>query len=111
MSVLTIGTLYQKNYGGIAWSQPGGPGTQVFPTQNVGNYAFYPVSGQIWQELGLWTSGCNHWWDCMAVVRDFNDATNMSAACFLCPVCSYLINIVSPFEAIYNPLSFPILIP
>lgn len=107
-----VGSLYAPNFDGIAWSQPGGIGTIVFPQQNTGSFG-YPGNQILMQEKGqgLWTSGCQHWWNCMRVARDYNYCTQQSIAVYLCPVCTYVINIVTPYEAIEDPIQFPILIP
>lgn len=113
MSVLPpIGTLYHKNYNGIAWSQPGGPNTTVFPQQNDGQFAGYPILGNIISEAGesLWHSPCGHGWDCMLVERDFDDSTHKSVAVYQCPICSLILQYVEPFEDIYS-FNMPYLIP
>lgn len=112
MSSFVIGSLYIKNNNGIAWSQPGGPGTTVYPQQNDGSFG-YPGNFILMQEQGsgLWVSGCSHWWDCMSVYKDYDTVSQKSAAIFCCPLCGYLIRVVEPYELIENPVQYAILIP
>jgi len=107
-SSFVVGSLYQPRWNGIAWSQPGGVGTQVFPTQNVGNFQAYPVSGQMWAETGLWTSPCLHWFDSFLIQRDFDEGTQMSVAIQMCPICSLIIRIYEPYDLIYQVPQFAI---
>ena len=107
-----VGSLYIQNYNGIAWSQPGGIGTTVYPQQNTGSFG-YPGNQILMQEpgQGLWTAGCGHWYDCLQVFKDIDVCTNQNIALFCCPLCSYIIRAVEPFDSIYDPVSSYILIP
>ena len=113
MSSFVVGSLYIPNWNNIAWSQPGGVGTQVFPAQNDGPFLAYPVPGQYFSEAGeaLWRSGCGHGWDSMQIFKDYDTVTEMSAAILCCPICTYLINVIEPYEEIENPITHWILIP
>jgi hypothetical protein len=108
-----IGSLYYPNFNHIAWSQPGGYGTTVFPQQLIGiPFEAYPVPGQIWAEnSGLWVLGCGHWQNQMRVFRDYDAETGMSAAILCCSLCTYVQRIQEPYESITNEFNFPILIP
>lgn len=109
----TLGALYQTNYHNIAWYQPGGPGTVVSPQQADGTpFSAYPVPGQIFVEAGsaLWRAGCGHGFDCFRIQRDFDTVTGLSAALILCPVCSYIINVLEPYESAYDTMRHPIII-
>jgi len=113
MSVLPpIGALYYPNYHNIAWSQPGGTGTKVFPAQNDGPMTAYPVPGQFIIEAGeaLWRAGCGHGFDEFQVFRDYDDVTMKSAAIQCCPICSYIVAILEPYEVIDDVLQHPILV-
>jgi hypothetical protein len=78
MGVITIGTLYEPNWGGIEWSQPGGPYTTVFPKQMINvPFAAYPVAGGYpWAENSGTApggpAGCGHWMDMPLIFFDFN---------------------------------------
>ena len=106
-----VGSLYIKNWNNIAWSQPGGIGTTVYPQQQV-NTAFtdFPVAGQTWSEIGLWVSSCGHWLDTWEIFRDINICTNQSAAIVACPVCSNIQQVITPYEAIFDVLRYPIVV-
>lgn len=110
---LFVGSLYQRNYNGTAWSQPGGPGTTVFPQQQINvPFAAYPVPGQVWMEnSGLWNSPCGHWFNAPRIQMDHDDMLGQSAALVLCPLCSYIIRIIEPFSAIDDVISNPVIIP
>jgi hypothetical protein len=107
-----IGSLLYPNWNNISWSQPV-PGGTVYPQQNNGPFTAYPVPGQFFAEAGeaLWRSGCGHGWDCMGVERGFDSCAGTSIAIYFCPICSYVVNIVTPYEAIYDPVAYAILIP
>lgn len=102
MATLTVGTLYRANYNGTAWSQPGGPGTTVYPQQNDGPFTNYPVPGQFIIEAGesLWRAACGHGFDYPVVFKDFDDATGLSAAVVACPLCSLITRLIEPYNQI-----------
>jgi len=108
-----IGTLYQAKYNNINWSQPGGKGTQVFPAQADGQpFSAYPVPGQIFVEAGeaLWRAGCGHGFDAFRIQQDYDPTTKSSCALILCPICSYLINVIEPYELVYSVTQHPIIV-
>jgi hypothetical protein len=74
MGVIVVGTLYNPKQSGIAWSQPGGPGTTVFPQEQVNvPFAAYPTGGQLWAEnSGIWVAGCGHWQNEPMIWQDFD---------------------------------------
>ena len=106
-----LGTLYIANYNGIAWSQPGGPGTIVYPQQNTGSFG-YPGDQLLMQEKGqgLWVSGCQHWLDTWQIWKDINVCTNQNVAILTCPICSFIQQIITPYEAAFNVIEYPILV-
>jgi hypothetical protein len=108
-----IGTLYVRNWGGTNWTQPGGPGTTVFPQEAVNvPFSAYPVPGQVISETsGLWVLGCGHWENAMRIFMDYDPMTGLSAAILTCGLCTYIQNIIEPYNAIFNPVQYPILIP
>lgn len=65
MAIYVIGTQYNPKQSGIPWTQPGGPGTLVYPQQQLNvAWANYPVPGQFFIESsGLFVCGCGHWVD------------------------------------------------
>lgn len=74
MSAIIIGSLYNPRQSGIPWSQPNGPGTTVYPQQQIGTpFTAYPVSGWVWAEnSGIWVSGCGHWQNEPMIFQDSN---------------------------------------
>jgi hypothetical protein len=77
MGIIVVGTLYEKNWGGIAFTQPGGPYTQVFPAEAVNvPFTAYPVPGQVFAENSSpWVCGCLHWVDEPMVFQDHDGFT------------------------------------
>ncbi len=77
------------------FTQPGGPGTQTFPAQPIG------------ERMGLFNAGCGHWFDAWLVTRssflDPDTHTVMSVALVLCPLCQFLQQQIIPYERIYGP--------
>lgn len=107
-----IGNLYDPHWNHIDWSQPGGTGTKVFPAQNDGPFLDYPVPGQFIAEAGeaLWRAGCGHGFDDFQVFRDYDDVTSMSAAIQCCPICTFIVAIIEPYELISDVRQYPILV-
>ncbi len=113
MSVLPpLGALYIPNWNNIAWSQPNGVGTKVFPAQQSGPFLQFPVPGQFFDEPGeaLWRAGCQHGFDAFQVFRDYDDSTGMSAAIQTCPICTFIVAVIEPYERIFDVLQYPILV-
>jgi hypothetical protein len=103
------GTLYIQGFHGVAWSQPGGPNTPVFPQQQNGVFVNYPVPGQFFSETsGLFTAGCGHWMDYPEIFTDYDNATAEAAVLVCCPLCSYIQYLIEPAALFYDPLQFPI---
>jgi hypothetical protein len=100
-----IGTLYEQNHNNVPWTQPGGPGTVVFPQQQSGPFANYPVPGQFFiEQSGLWSVGCGHFVDYPWIFRDFDQCTGESVAVVACPMCSYIQYLIEPFELFDDPV-------
>lgn len=112
MSVLVVGGLYITDYQGTPWSQPGGIGTQVLPTLGDGPMTSYPVPGQFLMPSAqaIWHPGCGHGCDEWQIFRDFDSDTDMSVAVVTCPICSYVVQLIEPYEEIENYFRFPIII-
>lgn len=109
-----IGTLYNQGLqnGQPFWTQPGGPGSQVLPTQRNGEpWQDYPVPGLVIQEMSPWfVPGCLHSIKYWAIVREWDYLTNQSCALVTCPVCSYVQNVIEPFEEWLNPIQRAIIV-
>lgn len=119
VSQASVGTLYNPTWNNIAWSQPGGKGTQVFPAQKRNSpFTAYPVPGQVIDEVGmsLWPVwGCGHGTDVARIFKDFDTDTQTQCAAVCCAVCSYVQYLISPYEnttsSIASWTQFPIIIP
>jgi hypothetical protein len=97
-----LGTLFHGGLSpyapdqGPVWTQPDGPGTTVFPQQAFG------------ERVALFTFGCGHWSNHFDVHKNnFNppsyDASYTVVSAFLCcPLCSYIQQIISPYDQIYD---------
>lgn len=111
MSSFIIGSLYYPTWNNIAWSQPLGPGTAVFPGPNDGSFG-YPGDQIRMQESGqgLWTAGCLHWFDDFQIFRDYDTGLQMSAALQCCPICSFLVREYNPYEIIFEVPQYSILV-
>jgi hypothetical protein len=85
-----VGEIFNPSTYIPPFTQPGGPGTAVFPAQDTG------------QLVGQWTAGCQHSFQCWQI---YSCAINgVQAAIVCCPVCNYCQQIITPYNAIY---SFP----
>lgn len=110
----SIGLQYDPHWLNIPWTQPGGKGTQVFPAQaNNAPMTSFPVPGQVINEVGmsLWIFGCGHGADEPRIFRDFDSGTGLSCAIVACPICTYIMRLIEPYETYTNPITNPIVIP
>lgn len=84
-----IGTMYiQPNGPNGLFSQPGGPGTQVFPAQVTGSDYF---STRPFSELsGLMVAGCAHYQDYPTLQQEYDEVSDSIVMLCLCSVCSYI---------------------
>lgn len=101
-----IGTLYPPGgLNNIAWSQPGGPGTPVYPQQEVGGA--YESTVPFNERTGMFSAGCGHSMNQALVQREYDYDNDISVALVLCPLCGYTQYSISPFEAalstVYQP--------
>lgn len=90
MSYPQLGTML---YGGLVnglpvWSQPGGPGTLVYPQQELG------------QQVAMFVFQCGHWSNHLNVVVE-QSAPGIRSALLICPLCSYVFRIMTP-ASLYN---------
>jgi hypothetical protein len=86
-----LGTLYFSpiSAGVTVWTQPGGPGTLVFPQQQPG------------EMIGLFSFGCGHWFNNICVVFEA-DTDQVQVAYLICPLCSYIQRAIKPGSDIYG---------
>lgn len=107
----TIGLQYDPKWNNIAWSQPGGVGTRVFPQEVTGNSD--QLSVKPYNELtGVYIFGCGHSANQCMVFQDWDYNTSMTVALICCPLCTFIQSRVEPYsEALTNPLQYAILFP
>jgi hypothetical protein len=101
-----IGALYPPGgRNNIAWSQPGGIGSQVFP-QQVTSTEYFQVTP--FSELsGMMSCGCGHFLNTPLIQREYDYNTNSSVALLCCPLCGYVNSILEPFESALSTVSQP----
>lgn len=73
MGIYILGTQYNPKQSGIAWTQPGGPYTTVYPQEQINvPFSAYPVPGQLFAEnSGIWVAACGHWMDEPMIFFDY----------------------------------------
>lgn len=111
----TVGVMYfegRSSSGLPFFTQPGGPGTEVFPTQqNAQPWPEYPIPGMIIQEFNpWWAPGCGHAIKMWKIIREYDYDTDSSCALICCDVCSYVQRAVEPYEEILNPVQQAIIV-
>jgi hypothetical protein len=99
----SIGTFYIKPNGPNGyWTQPGGPGTTVFPQQVRANSD--QLSIEPYSELtGTYMGSCNHSFNQCAVYTDWDYDTSMSVALICCPICSVVFRTIEPASDALGP--------
>lgn len=101
-----IGTLYIPNYNGVAWQQPGGIGTQVFPAQQVGG-AYESI--QPFNEMsGAMTAGCGHSQNAPLLQQEYDEDSGELVILVLCSICSYTqyaLPVAQVLSTVYNPVT------
>lgn len=84
-----IGTFYVQPKGNNGmFTQPGGPGTQVFPAQvtSVDYFAVTPFS----ELTGSMAAGCGHFQDYATLQQELDEDTGELVMLIICSVCSYI---------------------
>jgi hypothetical protein len=106
--------LYQSPFNYILWTQPGGPGTTVYPQQENAIYdpPQNPIPPGIFfsESSGLWFAGCGHNYDALHIFMDYDTDTGTQAAVGCCPLCSYIQLVISPYSAISDMMMYPIIV-
>lgn len=111
-----IGEMY---YGGLLngapfFTQPGGPGTQVFPTQaNAIPWTQWPVAagGMIINEyVPWWSPACGHSIKTFKLIREYDYETNQSCCLVCCEICSFCVSVIEPYEEVLNPIQYAIIV-
>lgn len=108
-----VGQLYKNGLinGLPVFTQPGGPGTLVypqyptlFPAQNQGYYQ------QIMSYPALYYAGCGHGFNCFEVFEVYDPYGEQQVALLCCPFCSYIQAIYEPADDYWNYEVTPIVI-
>lgn len=112
MALPQIGTLYNPRgdaaLGNLppTWTQPGGPGTQVFPRQTDSAAGeFEPPMVPI----GWYIPGCGHPCNCLAIFRQYDSVTQQEMAIICCPACTYVQEII-PWDRYEDYIQTPIVV-
>ena len=94
------GTLYLglTRNGLPVWSQPGGPGTLVFPQQPQGEHS------------ALYSFGCGHWFNCPEIFEIWYPYNEVQAALVSCPICSFVQQVIEPYENYQSYIDTPIVV-
>jgi hypothetical protein len=108
-----VGQLYKgfTRNGLPVWSQPGGIGTPVFPalpTQFPTIYQGYYQS--VMSYPSLYVFGCLHPLNCAEIFEVYDPYNDVQVALVCCPMCSYIQEIISPYETYQNYEDTPILV-
>ena len=101
-----IGALYPAGgLNGVAWQQPGGIGTQVFPAPVV-SVAYFEVTP--FSELsGVFRPGCGHSVNMPLIQQEWDYVNNVSVALCCCPECGFVCYTLSPFSAALSTVFQP----
>jgi|SRR5208283_2240572 len=89
-----LGALYPSDFTSALYTQPGGPGTIVYPQQTIG------------EKNSLWSAGCGHFFNEWCVSRtSYTDNGNVvhTVSLVTCSICGFLVQIIDPFWLIYTP--------
>lgn len=110
-----LGTMYyqgQMNGTPGFYSQPGGPNTQVFPTQkNAAPWPQYPIPGLVIQEFSPWFApGCLHSIKFWKIIHEWDYTTDMDCALICCSLCSYVQRVIEPYNQVLNPIQNAIIV-
>ena len=94
------------------YTQAGGPGTAVTPTQRNGEpWLDYPTVGQVINEfMPFWTPGCGHSICTWKLIKEWDYDTNMDCCLVACEVCSYVQSVIEPYDLALNPQQYAIII-
>ena len=113
MALPEIGTLYNPPGDAIpgtlasVWSQPGGPGTTVYPQPQDSAPGFMepPII-----PTGMYAFLCRHIFNLPAVFEAYDDETGQQAAIICCPVCTLVQAIIIPYELFEDYSANPIIV-
>lgn len=95
-----VGTLYKPQTipGPTLYTQPGGPGTLVYPQQPLG------------EKSAQYSFGCGHFFNIPRIWEEFDPVSGEQAAIIACPICTFIQQIVIPYSLYLNYIQTPIVI-
>lgn len=112
-----VGVMYNQGLlnGVPFFTQPDGPGTAVFPTQQNGPWADYPIPGLVINEYSPWFApGCGHAIKMWRIFQEVDYTTDTPVSLICCVICSYCQRVESlvggaaadfDTQTVYNPYS------
>lgn len=107
----TVGVQYDPSFNNVQWSQPGGPGTQVFPAQVSGGFDLLSTK-EFNSRTGQYIFGCQHSGNYCFVVKALDEVSGQDVALICCCQCSYVNRYIIDFQtAMTNSLIDGILYP
>lgn len=109
----TLGALYVPGGQTGYFTQPGGPGTTVFPQQQLANSDLLSIV-PFTELTGVYIFGCGHSANQVQVFRDLNDE-GVAVALLCCPICTFISRVITPYEdalmgnsgALLNSILYP----
>ena len=113
----TLGVPYSFLLNGAEFfSQPGGPNTAVFPQEQNGPWADYPIGGMTINETTQWVgTGCGHFTKEYRIVQEFDYVLGQPCQLLTCTICSYVQRVVygasqyGPGE-LYDPILYAVIV-
>ena len=106
-----VGGIYNPNWNGIKWTQPGGLFSPVLPITQVQANSNLLTTEPFSELTGTFRLGCLHSVDQMMLQLDYDYISQVQVMLVLCPTCSYVSRVISPASEAYNPLTAAIITP
>lgn len=106
-----VGVPYTLDLNGQPFfTQPEGAGTAVFPTQQNGPWADYPVPGLVINEYSpWWAPPCGHAIKNYKLIPEYDYTTNKQVMLVCCNICTLVVQAMN-FDDAYDAQNFPIII-
>jgi hypothetical protein len=101
MALPEIGTLYTPFSPGNlppTYTQPGGPGTLVYPQQPMG------------ERSAQYSFACGHWFNIPRIWEVYDDVNKEQAALICCPMCGLVQRIIEPYSEFDDYIQNPIIV-
>lgn len=113
LALPVIGSLYSPSGDALPgtlpsfWSQPGGPGTTVYPQP------YDSAAGEFEPPLipyGMYSFMCRHIFNLPAIFEEYDPVSGEQAAIICCPVCTLVQQIIIPYSEYQNYLQTPLVV-